>query len=36
VVLIHHYVEIASAEHHGHIQAMLDARMDKRKGMAVM
>ncbi|KAL5374810.1 hypothetical protein DPSP01_011646 [Paraphaeosphaeria sporulosa] len=29
-------IEIASAEHHGHIQAMLDALMDKRKGMAAI
>ncbi|KAL5423095.1 hypothetical protein PMIN04_004161 [Paraphaeosphaeria minitans] len=29
-------IEIASAEHHGHIQMMLDALMDKRKGMAVI
>ncbi|KAJ4359675.1 uncharacterized protein N0V89_000231 [Didymosphaeria variabile] len=28
--------EMASAEHHEHIQAMLDAKMNKRKGMAIM
>ncbi|KAL1594541.1 hypothetical protein SLS60_010301 [Paraconiothyrium brasiliense] len=28
--------EMASAEHHEHIQAILDAKMNKRKGMAVM
>ena len=30
------YTEIASAEHHEHIEAMLDARMNKRKGVAMM